>query len=87
METLKYVAIAVITVFLFVILGFAVKTKKPFKILLFNAFIGIVSLAIIDLTSKFTRVYIPVNEYTVAGCGIFGMPGVLFFLILRFVFV
>ena len=87
METLKYVALAIISIFILVILGFAVRTKKPFKILLFNSFLGIVSLAIINLTAKFSGVYIPVNEYTVTGCGIFGIPGMLFFLILRFIFI
>lgn len=86
MEALKYVAIIVLSVFAFTILGFAIKSKSTFKILVFNAFMGWVTLAIIDLTAKFSGVYIPVNEYTVTGCGIFGIPAVIIFLIFRFIF-
>ena len=87
MAVLKYAMIIVLGVFVLIILGFAIKTKKTFKILFFNAFLGITSLAIINLTAKFTGAYIPINEYTVTGCGIFGVPAVIFFLILRFIFV
>ncbi len=84
---LKYIIIVLISVFILVISGLAIKTKKPFKILFFNAFLGITTLAIINLTAKFTGAYISINEYTVTGCGIFGIPAIIFFLILRFIFV
>ena len=86
MTILKYAVLIVLSVFLFVILGFAIKTKKSFRILLFNVFMGWTTLAIIDLTAKFTGVYIPINEYTVTGCGVFGIPAVIIFLIFRFIF-
>ena len=87
MEALKYVVILVLSIFILIILGFEIKSKKPLRILFFNAFLGIVSLAIINLTSKFSGVYIPINEYTVTGCGIFGIPAVSFFLIFKFIFI
>ena len=87
MEALKYVAIIALSVFTLIILIFAKKSKKTFKILIFNAFLGISLLAIINLTSKFTNVYIPINEYTVTGCGVFGVPAVSIFLIFRFIFI
>ena len=86
METLKYVTIIMLSVFTLIIFGFAIKSKKPLRLLAFNAFLGIVLLAIINLTARFTGVYIPINEYTVAGCGVFGLPAVSIFLILRFIF-
>ena len=68
------------------LLIFAAKTKRFFKTLLLNAFLGITVMAIIDLTAKFTGVHIPVNQYTVAGSAVFGIPAVCGFLILPIIF-
>ena len=68
------------------LLIFAAKTKRFFKTLLLNAFLGIAVMAIIDLTAKFTGVHIPVNQYTVAGSAVFGIPAVCGFLILPIIF-
>ncbi len=87
MEALKYVTLITLSVFALIILVFAIKSKKPFRILFFNAFLGIALLAVINLTAKFTNVYIPINEYTVTGCGVFGVPAVSIFLIFRFIFI
>ena len=86
MEILKYVGIAVIAVGAVALLIFAAKTGKPFKTLILNAFLGIAVMAIIDLTAKFTGVHIPVNQYTVAGSAVFGIPAVCGFLILPIIF-
>lgn len=86
MEILKYGGIAVIAVGAVALLIFAAKTGKLFKTLLLNAFLGIAVMAIIDLTAKFTGVHIPVNQYTVAGSAVFGIPAVCGFLILPIIF-
>lgn len=86
MEILKYGGIAVLAVGALALLIFAVKGGKPFKRLLLNAFLGIAVMAVIDLTAKFTGVHIPVNQYTVAGSAVFGIPAVCGFLILPIIF-
>ncbi len=59
MEILKYGGIAVLVIGALAILIFAAKTKKLFKTLLFNAFLGLAVMIIIDLTAKFTGAHIP----------------------------
>ena len=86
MEILKYGGIAVIAVGAVALLIFAAKTKRFFKTLLLNAFLGLAVMAIIDLTAKFTGVHIPVNQYTVVGSAVFGIPAVCLFLILPIIF-
>lgn len=86
MEILKYGGIAVLAVGALALLIFAAKSGKPFKTLLLNAFMGIAVMAVIDLTAKFTGVYIPVNQYTAAGSAVFGIPAVCGFLILPIIF-
>lgn len=86
MEILKYGGIAAIAIGAVALLIFAAKTGKPFKTLLLNAFLGLAVMAIIDLTAKFTGVHIPVNQYTVVGSAVFGIPAVCGFLILPIIF-
>ena len=76
-------ALSVLALFFLVILFFAIKSHKFFKTLLFNVFLGLVILSIIDLTGKFTGIFIPVNPYSVAGASVFGIPAICGFLILQ----
>ena len=87
MEALKILCLSLLGITAFLILIFAVKSKKFFKTLLFNAFLGITLLAITDLTSKFTGVYIPINEYTVTGSAVFSVPALCAFLAMKFIFI
>lgn len=87
MEILKYGGITVLAVGALALLIFAVKGGKPFKRLLLNAFMGIAVMAVIDLTAKFTGVHIPINQYTVAGSAVFGIPAVCGYLILPLIFI
>ena len=86
MDILKYCGIAVLVIGALALLIFAVKTKKFFKALIFNAFLGIAVMAVIDLTAKFTGVHIPVNWWTVGGSAVFGIPAVCGYLILPLIF-
>ncbi|MEE1161043.1 MAG: pro-sigmaK processing inhibitor BofA family protein [Acutalibacteraceae bacterium] len=86
MEILKYGGIAVLAIGALAILIFAAKTKKLFKTLLFNAFLGLAVMIIIDLTAKFTGAHIPVNWWTVTGSAVFGIPAVCGYLILPIIF-
>ena len=86
MEILKYITISLLSLSAFIIFCFAVKSKKILKTLLLNGFMGICLLAIIDLTSRFTGVHIPINIYTVSGSAVFGIPALIGFLLLGFIF-
>ncbi len=87
MEILKYLTFAFAGVSAFIIFVFAARSKRIFRTLLFNAFAGICLLALIDLTAKFTGVYIPVNPYTVTGGAVFGIPALCGALLLKFIFI
>lgn len=78
--------IITLSVFLLAILLFAVKSHRFTKTLAFNAFIGLTILAIIDLTGKFTGIYIPVNIYSAAGSAVYGVPALCGFLLLQVIF-
>lgn len=78
--------ITVIVISFFTILVLAVKSGSFLKRILINALLGIMAFTAVELTSKLTGVYIPINIYTVCGSVLFGMPAVILFLILPFIF-
>ena len=80
---MKTFFIVIFSFFAAVVLFFGIKGHKFLKTLLFNAFLGLCTLAIIDLTAKFTGMFIPINPYTVTGSAVFGLPAVAFFLVLQ----
>ena len=83
MKTFFIFLIVLLSVFALAVVFFCIKSHKFFKTLLFNAFIGVCVLAIIDLTAKFAGMFIPINPYTVTGSAVFGLPAVVFFLVLQ----
>lgn len=87
MEILKYVGIALLSITAITILIFAIKSKKPLKTLFLNAILGIAALVIINMTSKFTGVHIFVNQWTVCGSVIYGLPAVFAFIIFQLIFI
>ena len=82
---MKAFFIVILCVFALCLLFFAIKSHKFFKTLLFNAFLGLCVLAIIDLTGKFSGMYIPLNWYSVGGSAVFGIPAVCFFLLMQII--
>ncbi|MBR2040094.1 MAG: pro-sigmaK processing inhibitor BofA family protein [Clostridia bacterium] len=80
---MKAFFIVIFSVFALAVLFFMVKSHKLFRTLIFNAFLGLCVLAIIDLTSKMTGLYIPINWYSVGGTAIFGIPAVCLLLVLQ----
>ncbi len=86
MDFLKYGGIALLIIASLAVFVFAVKSKRVFKTLLLNSFSGIVVLIIINLTSKFTGVHIPLNYWTVGGSVLYGIPSVCLFLLLPMIF-
>lgn len=87
MEFLKYSVIVLLGIASFLIFVFSIKSKKFLRIIMFNAFMGLALLSLIDLTAKFTGVYIPVNQYTVSGGAVLGVPALCGFLLLKFIFI
>lgn len=65
------------------IIGFCIGSKKPFKYLLLNLLSGILALAVVNLTTRFSGVHIPVNPYSAGAGAVFGIPAVFGLLILR----
>ncbi len=51
-----------------------IKSHKLLKSIILNALLSFAAIALINLTQKFTGVFVPLNWYTVGGSGIFGIP-------------
>ncbi len=86
MEILKYCAIALLSVAAIIIICLALKSGRPFKYIIINAVIGILSVVLVDVTSRFTGVHIPINEWTLSGSAVYGIPAVCGLLILQILF-
>lgn len=86
MEILKYCGIAVTVIGAAAVFISALKGGRGLKKLLINAFFGVGFTALINLTAKFTGIYIPINQWTVAGTACFGVPAVCGFLVLPLIF-
>ena len=80
---MKTFFIVIFSLFAAVVLFFGIKSHKFLKTLLFNAFLGLCTLAIIDLTAKFTGMYIPLNWYSVGGSAVFGITFIVLLILLQ----
>ncbi|MBE6749753.1 MAG: hypothetical protein E7560_01140 [Ruminococcaceae bacterium] len=86
MSFLKYAAIVLLALSSFIIVIFSILSGKPIKTLFFNSFLGVFVLLMINLTSKFSGIYIPYNYFSVIGASVFGIPGVCLLLIFQILF-
>ena len=84
---LKVLIICLCFIYGFLYFIFAVATKKPFKTIFFYGFLGLAGLIVIDLTSNFSGIYIPVNPYTIGASTALGLPGTITLLLLRMIFI
>lgn len=82
----KSLIIILSVIYGFVYFIIAAKTKKPFKTIFSFAALGLLGLMVINLTSKFSGVYIPVNVYTVSLNAALGLPATITLLLLRLIF-
>ena len=87
MEIIKYILISVLILSELIIIYFAIKSKKFLRTLFLNAFLGIIAIIIVNLTKKYSGVYIPVNYYTLGIGSILSIPGVIGILICNFIFI
>ncbi|MBR3593981.1 MAG: pro-sigmaK processing inhibitor BofA family protein [Clostridia bacterium] len=74
MEALKIILICVTVLYFLVYIILAIRSRKPIKTIFFSALLGILSMTLINLTSKFTGVCIPVNGYTASVAASGGLP-------------
>ncbi len=86
MTFLKYSGIAAVVLSGLAILIVCVLGRKPLRCIILNIAIGVAALAAVNITARFTGVYIPVNEWTVGGSAVFGMPGVCGIILLQMIF-
>lgn len=86
MEILKYCCLGLIIICTFAILIFATRTKKTLKMLFLNSVIGLSVFAIIYFTRKYTGINLNLNLFTAVGSAIFGIPAIIGFLFLNFIF-
>lgn len=86
MEFFKYGVIALAALCGLVLLILAFKSGKPLRTLLLNALLGISVLILINLTTRFTGVHIPINRWTAGFSAGFGIPAVGLFVMLPLIF-
>ncbi len=60
---------------------------KAIKRIFLNAIIGISAIILINITTKWTGVHIPVNVYSIAGTCAFSLPAVIGLLLLQIIFI
>ncbi len=59
------------------------KSKKPIKSTILTLSIGLISLFVVNITSSFTGVYIPLSTLTICSSAIGGIPAVTLLLVLN----
>lgn len=87
MEFLKIFILSLLGLTALILIILALYSKSFFKTLFLNLLSGIGILIIINLTSKFSGVHIPVNYCTISCAGTLGLPGVFGLLIANFIFI
>jgi len=82
MKIIGISAVLVLSISYLIIIFTAIYTGKAIKRLILNAIFGLAILGLMDITAKFSGVYIPINIYTVLGAAGFGVPSIICFLLL-----
>ena len=83
MKALSVVFISLLSVFAFVLIIIYIKSRRPIRSAVLNALLGLAALAAVNLTARFTGVYIPINIYSLPGAAIFGLPAVCAFVLIQ----
>ncbi|MBE6729947.1 MAG: hypothetical protein E7568_06940 [Ruminococcaceae bacterium] len=74
-----------ISVYMAIYLLMLVITGKPIKVFILNTLCGWWAFAIVELTSFYTGLHIPLNIATVITTGILGVPGVALTEIMKYI--
>ena len=69
-----------------IILIISLKSKRAFKMLLLNACLGLIVFGVIYFTRQYTGVNLNLNEFTFLGSAFLGIPAIIGFLLLNFMF-
>ncbi len=87
MSVFSILTIILLCVYLILLLVFLKKYRKTVKFILYQSVFSILLMSLLNLTSFLTGQYIPVNECTVLGISLGGIPLIVCFLLLKFIFV
>lgn len=74
LKALGILAIVWLSLCALVILVLHIKSHRFIKSIFLNAILGFVSMIVINLTQRFTGVFVPLNWWTVVGSGVLGAP-------------
>ena len=85
MDIFKNIILGFIFISALIIIILALKTKRAFKMLFLNAFVGLSVFLLIYFTRKFSGININLNEFTFIGCSFLGIPVIIGFLIMNFI--
>ncbi len=86
MQTLKIIAFVVLAIISLTIFVISAKNKRVLKLLFLNALLGAGALVLINALCRFTGVRIEVNEYSVIGSVLYGLPAVCGMAIFKLLF-
>lgn len=86
MQTLKIIAIVLLIVISLAIFIISAKNKSVLKLLILNGLLGVGALVLINALCRFTGVRVEVNEYSVIGSVLYGLPAVCGMAILKLLF-
>ena len=78
--------VCIISVISLLVVHIIMGSKRPFISSILSLLPGIITLILINLTSAYTGVYIPVSPLTTGISALFGIPGITFLLIIPIVF-
>ncbi len=82
----KIVVICLAVIYGFVYLVLASKTGRPIRTILIFGALGLIAMTVLNLTSRYSGVNIPVNGYTIGINAALGLPGTIGLLFLRLLF-
>lgn len=85
MKTFSVFLFTFVGIYLLVYLIMLLISQKPFKYFFINAFLGVWSFLILELTSFYTGLHIPLNYVTAGITAVCGVPGVVFIEILKYI--
>ncbi|MBE6728249.1 MAG: hypothetical protein E7562_06360 [Ruminococcaceae bacterium] len=86
MQFFIYSYISVLVLFFVIKVLFALKGRRMILRLFLHAVLGLGVLILINLTSKFSGVYIPINGWSVGFTAAFGLPSVCAQLLIQIFF-
>ena len=61
------------------------KIKKPVRCTVVNVFVGMISLLLLNVSSDFTGLFVPINFLSLGVSAVAGVPGVTLLLALNFI--